>query len=112
MKDDLLDQDPPVRSGNASPAVDRRDSRPSPQSMGPLPANKVRILRLPQVCNVTGYGRSMIYQMEAEHRFPMRVKLGARAVGWLEEEVQVWLRERIESSRSPGAQARLPSSAL
>src|SRR5688572_8005132 len=39
-----------------------------------------RILRLPQVCAMTGLGRSMIYQMEAEERFPRRVNIGVRAV--------------------------------
>jgi predicted DNA-binding transcriptional regulator AlpA len=57
------------------------------------------ILRLPQVCRVTGLGRSMIYQLEAERRFPRRIKISQRAVGWIESEVQAWLRQRIESSR-------------
>jgi len=34
----------------------------------------------------------MIYQMQAEGRFPQRIKLGERAVGWLESEVRDWLR--------------------
>ncbi len=64
-----------------------------------------RALRLRQVCQVTGLGRSMIYQMQAEKRFPQRIKLGERAVGWLEREVQEWLAKRIESSRgkAPGS---------
>ena len=60
----------------------------------------LKILRLPQVCEVTGLGRSMIYQMEAEQRFPARVKIGIRAVGWLEREVNAWLVRRIEARRS------------
>ena len=44
-------------------------------------------LRLPQVCKMTGLRRSMIYQMQAEKRFPQRIKLTERAVGWLEREV-------------------------
>jgi prophage regulatory protein len=60
----------------------------------------IKILRLPQVCEVTGFCRSMIYQMEAEHRFPKRVKIGTRAVGWLEGEVRAWLQTRIELSRA------------
>jgi prophage regulatory protein len=60
----------------------------------------LRILRLPAVCFVTGLGRSMIYQMEAELRFPMRVRIGTRAVGWLEGEVRAWLEKRIELSRA------------
>jgi prophage regulatory protein len=58
-----------------------------------LPA---QILRLPQVCRMTGLGRSMIYQLEAERRFPCRVRIGARAVGWVESEVQGWLAARIQ----------------
>ena len=58
-----------------------------------------RALRLRQVCQLTGLGRSMIYQMQAEGRFPQRVKLSERAVGWLESEVRDWLATRIETSR-------------
>jgi prophage regulatory protein len=59
----------------------------------------LQILRLPQVCKVTGLCRSMIYQLEVEKRFPGRIKIGLRAVGWIEGEVQVWLTIRIERSR-------------
>ncbi|HXC11047.1 MAG TPA: AlpA family transcriptional regulator [Steroidobacteraceae bacterium] len=58
-----------------------------------------RALRLRQVSQLTGLGRSMIYQMQAEGRFPQRIKLGQRAVGWLESEVRDWLAARIETSR-------------
>ncbi len=58
-----------------------------------------RALRLKQVCQLTGLGRSMIYQMQAEGRFPQRIKLGERAVGWLESEVREWLATRIATSR-------------
>ena len=61
----------------------------------------VRILRLPQVCALTGLGRSMIYQMEAEQRFPQRVKIGPRAVGWVDGEVSAWLMTRMELRRAP-----------
>lgn len=53
-----------------------------------------RILRLPQVCAITGLGRSIIYQMQAERRFPQRIKLTERAVGWIEDEVIEWLGNR------------------
>ena len=64
---------------------------------------KIQILRLPEVCKATGLGRSMVYQLEAERRFPTRVRIGERAVGWVEEEVQGWLAERILRSRGPSA---------
>jgi prophage regulatory protein len=60
----------------------------------------IRVLRLPEVCSVTGLGRSMIYQMEADQRFPKRVRIGTRAVGWLEGEIRAWLQKRIELSRA------------
>jgi prophage regulatory protein len=62
-------------------------------------AENQRVLRLPQVCAATGLGRSFIYQLQAQNRFPKRIKIGVRAVGWLESEVQQWLTERIAQSR-------------
>jgi prophage regulatory protein len=64
-----------------------------------LHGESLKILRLPQVCDLTGLGRSVIYQMEADLRFPKRIKLGTRAVGWLEQEVHTWLANRIAASR-------------
>jgi prophage regulatory protein len=64
-------------------------------------ARKIQILRLPDVCKATGLGRSMVYQLEAEHRFPARVRIATRAVGWVEEEVQRWLAERVLRCRKP-----------
>ncbi len=59
-----------------------------------------RALRLPQVREITGLGRSMIYQMQAENRFPRSIRLGERSVGWLESEVREWLTRRVSASRS------------
>ncbi len=64
-------------------------------------ARPIQIIRLPEVCRTTGLGRSMVYQLEAERRFPARVRISDRAVGWVEEEVQGWLAERILRSRAP-----------
>jgi prophage regulatory protein len=69
------------------------------QASPPTIAPSLQILRLQQVCRVTGLSRSLVYQMEAEHRFPKRIRLTERAVGWLEGEVQGWLAERVEGSR-------------
>jgi prophage regulatory protein len=41
----------------------------------------------------------MIYRLEAEHQFPHRIKIGVRAVGWIEEDVREWLTQRVEHSR-------------
>jgi prophage regulatory protein len=42
----------------------------------------------------------MIYQLEAEQRFPNRIKIGVRAVGWIESEVRTWVAMRIAESRA------------
>jgi prophage regulatory protein len=60
------------------------------------------ILRLPAVKTSTGLSRSTIYLRVAEGTFPKPVSLGGRAVGWLEAEIQDWLRQRIEASRKAG----------
>jgi len=46
-----------------------------------------RILRLPEVKAITGKSRSTIYLDISEQRFPAPVRLGARMVGWPEDEV-------------------------
>ena len=88
--------------------VSRMDKPRNPQGELPLgepgpteqPKHQ-RILRLAQVRDVTGLGRSCIYQLQAQNEFPRRIKIGARAVGWIESEVQQWVAKRISQSRAP-----------
>ncbi len=61
---------------------------------------QIRFLRLPEVLARTGLSRSTIYVRLDQGRFPRAVSLGARAVGWIEAEVDEWIRERIAASRS------------
>ena len=61
---------------------------------------QVRFLRLPEVLARTGLSRSTIYVRLDQGRFPRPVSLGGRAVGWIESEVDEWIRERIAASRS------------
>jgi prophage regulatory protein len=57
------------------------------------------VLRLPAVRARTGLSRSTIYLRISEGQFPKPISLGARAVGWVESEIDEWLKQRIESSR-------------
>jgi prophage regulatory protein len=61
--------------------------------------SSVRMLRLPDVLKRTALSRSQIYRLIEQDDFPKQVRLGERAAGWVEEEVDGWLRERIERSR-------------
>lgn len=57
------------------------------------------ILRLPAVKTRTGLSRSSIYLRMTNNDFPASVSLGGRAVGWLEEDINNWLEEKIDASR-------------
>ena len=57
------------------------------------------ILRLPAVKARTGLSRSSIYQHVAAGSFPRPVSLGARAVGWVEADVEAWIAQKIKESR-------------
>ena len=58
-----------------------------------------RVLRLPRVQTRTGLARSTIYVRVANGSFPKPVRLGARAIGWIESEMDAWIREQIAASR-------------
>lgn len=58
------------------------------------------ILRLPAVITRTGLSRSTIYLRIADGTFPTSVSLGGRAVGWVDEEIQQWIEQQIETSRT------------
>ena len=60
------------------------------------------ILRLSAVKNRTGLSRSSIYLGISRKEFPKPISLGARAVGWLENEITEWIDRRIEVSRAGG----------
>jgi prophage regulatory protein len=64
------------------------------------------ILRLPAVKARTGLSRSTIYSKVSQREFPAPVSLGARAVGWVEEEVESWLAQRVDQSRKAAQGAR------
>jgi prophage regulatory protein len=62
------------------------------------------ILRLPAVKLRTGLSRSTIYLRIAQGRFPAPISLGARAVGWIEAEIDDWIARRITESRKPSTE--------
>ena len=57
------------------------------------------ILRLPAIKERTGLSRSTIYLRVADGTFPRPINLGARAVGWLESDIESWLDAQIMRSR-------------
>jgi prophage regulatory protein len=58
-----------------------------------------RLLRRPQVEEMTGLSRSSIYEKMNDGTFPKCIKIGEKAVSWIEQEVQDWIRAQIERAR-------------
>lgn len=55
-----------------------------------------RILRLPAVKVATGFGRTKIYDLMKEGRFPKARRIaGAHAVGWDSLEIEAWIAEQL-----------------
>ena len=61
------------------------------------PSNTV--LRLPAVIARCGLCGSSIYARIQTGEFPKPIKIGKRAVGWLESEVDAWLADKVKASR-------------
>lgn len=55
----------------------------------------MRVFRLDAVVQVTGLARSTIYKLIGTGKFPSPLPLTGRSVGWLESEVNAWIRSRI-----------------
>ena len=64
-------------------------------------SSALRFIRLPQVIDRTGLCRSTIYNRIADGKFPAPVPLGGRAVGWVEKDVNTWVKSRIADSQVP-----------
>lgn len=66
----------------------------------------LRILRRKQVEERTGLSCSTLYKLISEGKFPKPIQLsGAQAVGWIESEVDAFLRDRITASRGGEVQS-------
>ncbi|MCK0552600.1 AlpA family transcriptional regulator [Pantoea ananatis] len=56
-------------------------------------------IRLAEVQRRTGYSKAWIYRLLKERRFPKSVKIGTRAIAFVESEVDEWIEQRIAESR-------------
>ncbi len=72
------------------------------QALGPFLG--IRILDLHKVKTKTSLGKTTLYRLIHERKFPRPISLSAngKKVGWVEEEVDAYLRSRIEA-RDGGA---------
>ncbi len=55
----------------------------------------MRILRRKALIPKVGYSAATIDRLEAAGLFPRRLKLGPNSIGWLEAEVEAWIKQRV-----------------
>lgn len=67
----------------------------------------LRILRLPEVKQRVGLGKTQIYELMGKRQFPRSVKLSSRATGWYEHEIDAFLRSRDRSKLTEGSEANV-----
>ncbi len=60
----------------------------------------MKVLRKKEVLERAGIGRSMLHVLINKNAFPIPVKLSARRVGWLEHEIDAWIKEKIDARDS------------
>lgn len=63
-----------------------------------------KILKLPDVMRATALSRSSIYAFISKGAFPKPIKLGEKAVGWIEGEVSAWVATRASLRDQVGAE--------
>ena len=57
----------------------------------------MRVLRLPQVLVRVGLSKSTLWRRINANEFPPPIRLGPRATGWIEEEVDEWISSRARA---------------
>ncbi|RRZ87010.1 AlpA family transcriptional regulator [Erwinia sp. 198] len=59
-----------------------------------------KLIRLSAVINKTGYSKSWIYKLIRNKQFPQPIKIGSRAVAFIEGEIDEWIEVLISKSRN------------
>ena len=63
----------------------------------PRQLTAARFMRLAEVLEMTGMGKTFIYARMKEETFPQQFQLGSRTVVWSEQEVIIWMEEQMAS---------------
>ncbi len=68
----------------------------------------MRLIRLKEVINLTGLGRSSIYKFMMEGHFPQSISLGERAIAWDENEIDEWILSKVEGRNKASLEQAKP----
>lgn len=58
-----------------------------------------RLMRMPDVINMTGLPRSTIYLKMKNNEFPQQVQISSRSVAWIESEIQAWINTSVSKRK-------------
>ncbi|NLY27807.1 MAG: AlpA family phage regulatory protein [Alcaligenaceae bacterium] len=64
---------------------------------------RTRVIRLPECLAMIGLGRSTLFELSNprspryDPTFPKKLRIGQRAVGWLETDICAWIRSKRSS---------------
>lgn len=61
--------------------------------------NTNKLIRRNEVERITGLKRSSIYLKIKEGDFPKPIKIGLRAVAWLEADIAGWIAAKVEKAK-------------
>lgn len=64
------------------------------EQAAPSPDATPLFLRMPTVVRLTGLGRSTIYRLIADNKFPCPVRLSPRTVAWRRADLERWSEAR------------------
>lgn len=57
-----------------------------------------RIVRLPEALQMTGVTAMTLWRWERDKKFPKRIHLGPRAIGWRLSDLQAWIATREQAA--------------
>ncbi len=53
--------------------------------------HKTKLLRLPEVLEIVGLGKTNLYGKLKRGEFPAPLRLGKRAIAWKQSDIQEWI---------------------
>ena len=61
-----------------------------------------KLLRLPQVMELTAAARSTIWKWVKDGEFPQPFKLSPRVTVWRESDIEAWIESKVEENQVQG----------